>query len=98
MPFEPVAGQNYRIIAKHSGKAIGVKNKLPHQGEIITQVKPEGGDATQEFELYRDGAYYNLVVRQNNKTQSVDVFGEKRDENAAVGQWHRSAGHWNQQF
>ena len=97
MRFDPVPGQFYRIVPKHTGKAIGTKDKLPHMGTHMTQVKPADNDATQEFLIQRHGDHYNFVVRQNNQTQCLDVLGKSIDDNAAVGQWDRH-GETNQQF
>src|SRR5258708_34736897 len=96
MPFEPVPGQFYRIIPKHSGKAIGAKDKLPHQGLPIVQVDRAAGDASQEFQVHREGNYYNFVARRNG--QSMDVFAESQGDNVTVGQWGRYDYSLNQQF
>ena len=98
MAFDPVPGQFYRLVPKHTGKAIGSKDKLPHMGTPMTQVKPADNDATQEFLIHRYGDHYNFIVRQNNQTQCLDVFRDSLADDAAVGQWDRGGGQWNQQF
>ena len=98
MAFEPVPGQYYRIVPKHTGKTIGTKDKLPHMGTTMAQLTPEAkGHPSQEFLIERFGDYYQFVVRQNNQTQNVAVFGSRQEDGADVGQWDRN-NDWNQQF
>jgi hypothetical protein len=97
MPFEAIPGQFYRIIAKHSGKAIGSNGTVRSRGAILAQVESAQDDFGQQFTFERDGEhFYNIRYRHNS--QNIDVFSEKTDDNAAVGQWDQSPGHWNQQF
>ncbi|HEY4642994.1 MAG TPA: RICIN domain-containing protein [Thermoanaerobaculia bacterium] len=98
MAFEPVPGQYYRIVPKHSGKTIGTKDKLPHMGTNMTQLAPDAnGHPSQEFLIERFGDYYQFVVRQNNQTQNIAVLGSRQEDDSDVGQWDRNDS-WNQQF
>src|SRR5213078_555458 len=97
MPFEAIPGQFYRIIAKHSGKAIGSNGAVRGRGSILAQVESAEDNFGQQFTFERDGEHF-YSIRYRHNSQNVDVFSEKTDDNAAVGQWDQSPGHWNQQF
>jgi len=95
MSFEPVQGQYYRLVAKHSGKVAEVKHAMIHRGTPIQQGDWVGGDY-QQFQFHREGQYYNIVCRSTGR--SFDVPGESSADGLGIIQWDRHDYSVNQQF
>ena len=81
----PEAGKYYRIIAKHSGKALdvrgGVKSKA--NGIMVQQFDANGGD-NQAFRFVDEGnAYYRIIAKHSGKALDVQG-GEAAKENAVI--------------
>jgi hypothetical protein len=96
MSFEPVKGQFYRIVAKHSGKVAEVNHNLVHRGTAIQQGDWVGGEY-QQFQFNRAGQeFYNIVARSSGR--SFDVPGESSADGLGIVQWDRHDYSTNQQF
>jgi len=95
MTFEPVQGQYYRLVAKHSGKVPEVRHAQIHRGTPIQQGDWVGGEY-QQFQFHREGQYYNIVCRSTGR--SFDVPGERHDDGLGIVQWDRHDYSVNQQF
>lgn len=90
-----VFGATYVILAKHSGKALDVKESSTANGGIIQQWNYAGG-ANQQF-IINDvgGGYYNLV--NVNSGKCIDVKDASTANYAGIQQWDYAGG-TNQQF
>ena len=96
MSFEPVSGQYYRIVAKHSNKVCEVRHAQIHRGTPIQQGDWVNGEY-QQFQFHREGRdFYNIVCRSTGR--SFDVAGESWNDDAAIVQWDRHDYSTNQQF
>ncbi|MFC5742045.1 RICIN domain-containing protein [Dyella tabacisoli] len=95
MSFEPVIGQFYRIVAKHSGKVVEVHHNKVDRGMPIQQGDWVGGEY-QQFQFNRTGQYYNIVARFSGR--SFDVPGESSADGLGIVQWDRHDYSVNQQF
>ncbi|HWX66749.1 MAG TPA: RICIN domain-containing protein [Rhodanobacter sp.] len=96
MSFEPVKGQFYRIVAKHSGKVAEVNHNQVHRGTAIQQGDWVGGEY-QQFQFNRAGQnFYNIVARSSGR--SFDVPGESSADGLGIVQWDRHDYSTNQQF
>ncbi len=95
MSFEPVQGQFYRLVAKHSGKVVEVHHDKHDRGIPIQQGDWVGG-AYQQFQFQRNGQYYNIVARSSGR--SFDVPRDSSDDDLGIIQWDRHDRSHNQQF
>ena len=95
MVFEPVPGQFYRLVAKHSNKVAEVRHAQVDRGTSIQQGDWVGGDY-QQFQFHRTGQWYNIVSRKSGR--SWDVPGESSADALALVQWDRHDYSVNQQF
>ena len=86
MSFEPVQGQFYRIVAKHSGKIAEVRDNQIHRGTAIQQGIWAEKDY-QQFQFHRYGQFYNIVARSSGR--SLDVPGESWADDLGIVQWDR---------
>jgi Ricin-type beta-trefoil lectin domain-like len=95
MSFEPVQGQYYRLVAKHSGKVVEVHHNKAERGMPIQQGDWVDGEY-QQFQFHKNGRYYNIVARFSGK--SFDVPGESSADGLGIIQWDRHDYSHNQQF
>lgn len=95
MSFEPVPGQYYRFVAKHSGKVVEVHHAKVERGMPIQQGDWVGGEY-QQFKFEKNGQYYNIVARFSGR--SFDVPGESTADGLGIVQWDRHDYSVNQQF
>jgi len=95
MSFEPVPGQYYRLVAKHSGKVVEVHHNKAERGMPIQQGDWVGGEY-QQFQFHKTGRYYNIVARFSGR--SFDVPGESTADGVGIIQWDRHDYSANQQF
>ncbi|WP_187263764.1 glycoside hydrolase family 66 protein [Pontibacter beigongshangensis] len=84
-PAGVVAGGVYKITAKHSGKALDVKQQLTTDGTIIYQYEYLGA-ANQKWLLEGPGnGYFKLIATHSSK--AMDVVGGSTAEGVAIHQW-----------
>jgi hypothetical protein len=95
MLFEPVQGQYYRIVARHSGKVVEVHHAKAERGMPIQQGDWVGGDY-QQFQFHKNGQYYNIVARFSGR--SLDVPNGSAADGLGLVQWDRHDYSLNQQF
>jgi hypothetical protein len=95
MSFEPVPGQFYRIVARHSGKVVEVHHNKVDRGIPIQQGDWVGGEY-QQFQFHKNGQFYNIVSRSSGR--SLDVPGESWADGLGIVQWDRHDYSINQQF
>ena len=95
MSFEPVEGQYYQIVAKHSGQLLEIAGNVVHRGAAIHQ--GVWADLPyQQFQFHREGDYFNIVSRSSGR--SFDVPDSKSDDGLGIIQWDRHDYSPNQQF
>jgi hypothetical protein len=95
MSFQPIQGQYYRLVAKHSGKVVEVHHGKADRGLPIQQGDWVGGEY-QQFQFHRNGQYYNIVSRSSGR--SFDVPGDSPADGLGIIQWDRHDYSLNQQF
>jgi Ricin-type beta-trefoil lectin domain./Protein metal binding site. len=91
-PYQRVNGQGgidtskwYRLIAKHSGKCVDVRNASISAGERLMQYTCHSGD-NQKFQFSSAGDGY-FVINTGNSHLCVDQFGATQTPGGAVGQY-----------
>jgi hypothetical protein len=95
MSFDPIPGQFYRIVAKHSGQILEIEGDVPHRGAPIQQgVWVE--KAYQQFQFHREGDFFNIVSRSSGR--SFDLPDSRGDEGMGIIQWDRHDYSTNQQW
>lgn len=95
MAFVPVNGQFYRIVAKHSGKVVEVRDNAIHRGTPIQQGTWDGKEH-QQFQFHRRGNFYNIRCRSTGR--SLDVPSSSTADDIGIIQWDRHDDSVNQQF
>lgn len=91
----PVAGNCYRLVARVSGKVLGVENGSLDNGGAVRQRT----DANQAWQQWRftptSNGYYQVIAQHSGKV--LDVSGVSTADNALVHQWDYVGGN-NQQW
>lgn len=95
MSFVPVEGQFYRIVAKHSGKVVEVRDNQIHNGTPIQQ-GTWADKHHQQFQFFKTGRFYNLRARSTGR--ALDVPGESGADGVGIIQWDWHHYSVNQQF
>jgi aryl-phospho-beta-D-glucosidase BglC (GH1 family) len=86
----PVSGQTYALIAKHSGKALDVRERSTQDGGLLQQWA-YGAGANQKWVAQSAGnGLWQLRSTSSNKC--VDVSGVSTANGAAVQQWTCTGG------
>jgi|GEM_PF-1176823 len=86
----PVSGQNYVLVAKHSGKALDVRDRSVADGGVLQQWA-YGGGANQQWTL--QGAGNGLwQLRSVASGKCADVTGVSTANGAALQQWSCTGG------
>ncbi|SFN32279.1 Ricin-type beta-trefoil lectin domain-like [Chitinophaga sp. YR627] len=88
-------GAYYKVINKHSGKALEVYNQLTTNGAAMDQWDYWGGN-NQQWSFNALGSNYFSVINRNS-AKSLDVNGQSTAAGAAIVQWDYSGGN-NQQW
>lgn len=91
----PVSGRNYAVVAKHSNKALDVKNLSAADGATLQQWA-YGGGANQKWLATSNGSGL-WQLRSVLSGKCVDVAGVSTANGAAVQQWSCTGGN-NQLF
>ncbi len=86
----PSLAGSYELIARHSGKCLGVSGASMDDGAPVIQWTCDGG-LNQRWRLQpaSDG-YYNLVASHSGKL--LDVTGVSTDDGAQIIQWPANGG------
>ncbi|WP_461009893.1 RICIN domain-containing protein [Streptomyces capparidis] len=88
-------GAYYQLVARHSGKAIGIADQSTADGAAVQQ-QTRADQAAQQFQFVDSGSgYYKLRARHSGKV--VDVSSASTANGANVIQWTDTGG-TNQQF
>lgn len=86
----PVSGQTYALVAKHSGKALDVRDRSVADGGVLQQWA-YGGGANQQWTL--QGAGNGLwQLRSAASGKCADVTGVSTANGAALQQWSCTGG------
>ena len=89
-------GTYYRVVARHSGKALDICNVSTADGACVQQYSYGGGTNQQfEFRPVSGTSYYQIVARHSGKC--LDVPNSSTANGAQLQQWACSGGA-NQQF
>jgi hypothetical protein len=94
-PGNTLANGTYKIVAKHSGKALDVQNASTSNMAIVQQWDYAGSTNQQWQVTALGGGYYKVIAAHS--TKSLDVVANSLDDGAAVKQY-TYAGNTNQQF
>lgn len=82
-PFTP--GGVYKVIARHSGKALDIAGVSQENGAVAHQWDYVGG-ANQHWKIDQvEGGYYTLTARHSGKV--LDVPGSSTSDGAFLNQW-----------
>jgi hypothetical protein len=85
----------YRLVSRHSGKAIDVSGRSTDNGAAVVQWTP-GAGTNQQFRFVPSGdGWYRIMARHSGKV--LDVEARSTADGANIVQWDDTNG-YNQQF
>lgn len=97
MGFNPASGAYYHIIAKHSGKALSVRDKSRVRGALIEQRRLDPEEATQQFKFDAADAH-RFFIKPRSADLYFDVVDASPHAGAAICQWTWNGNTANQRF
>jgi hypothetical protein len=87
---EPAANGYYKIIVKHSGKALDIYSASQNNGAGAVQWDFHGGD-NQLWSIEQvEAGYYKIVAKHSNK--ALEIYGSSQDNASPVLQWDYHGG------
>ena len=85
LPAGVTAGGTYKVLARHSSKALDVKQQLTADGTIVYQYEYLGAQ-NQKWRIDAPGnGFYKLIAVHSQK--AMDVVGASTLDGAAIHQW-----------
>ena len=87
----PIGGGYYKLLARHSGKAMVVESASTASGANVFQYSYGGSATNDEWQIVdAGGGYYELVNRNSGKV--LDVQGNSTSNNANIQQTTSNGG------
>ena len=91
-----VSGGTYEIVARHSGKVIGINGGSTTAGATVTQ-QTYSGATYQQFVLTDLGNGYYKISPTSSTSMALDVNGASTTDGASIVQWNYGGSN-NQQW